>query len=297
MWMIFAVVGYALLAGESVTSKFLVAARFKNWQLYTFYVGVFSSFALIFSPFGFDWHGLGAFLPAIFSGFLFYLALACLFQSLLASSAIRVYVLFGATITFSTVIFARMFLDEKIVPMALLGIFFLVVGGTIVSYKHYKKSFFSNWEKTVLAGILAALSYVVLKYAYSQQNFLSGYVASRMGISLFAILSLLVPDFRKKVFSAFKKGKKSDHVNNFFGSVAAKAVAGAGTVLVHYAIFLGSVVIVNALVSVQYLLTFIFSVILSFRWQKIFVEKFTPLNVALKFVGVALVVLGTVLVS
>ena len=297
MWMLFAIGGYTLLAGEAVLSKFLVTARLKNWQLYTFYIGLFSGFALIFTPFGFEWHGPEAFLAAIISGFLFYLALAFLFQSLLVSSAVRVYVLYGAVITLASVFLARIFLSDKITSSSLLGIAFLILGGFLISYKHYKKSFFSNWQKTVLAGILAALSYVVLKYAYNQQNFISGYVISRMGITLFALLSLLVPSFRKKIFASLKKGKRKEHIKNFFGSVAAKTVAGTGTVLIHYAIFLGSVAAVNALVSVQYLLTFVLSVILSFYWKKIFIEKFTSLNIILKVIGVTLVVIGTVLVS
>lgn len=296
-WIFFAVGGYALLAGEAVLSKFLITARLKNWQLYTFYVGIFSGFALIFTPFGLEWHGSEAFWAAIISGFLFYLALAFLFQSLLVSSAVRVYVLFGAVTTLTTVFLARIFLDDKIIPISLVGILFLVAGGFLISFKHYEKSFFSNWRKTVLAGVLAALSFVVLKSAYSQQNFISGYVISRMGIASFAFLSLLVPSFRKNIFAGFKKGKRKDHINNFLGSVVAKTVAGTGTVLIHYAIFLGSVVIVSALVSVQYLLTFLISIVLSFYWRKIFIEKFTPLNIVFKVVGIILVVLGTVLVS
>jgi drug/metabolite transporter (DMT)-like permease len=297
MWIYSAVAGYTFLAGEAVLSKFLITARLKNWQLYTFYIGLFSIFSLIFTPFGLEWHGAGALLAAIFSGVIFYVALAFLFQSLLVSSAVRVYVLFGAVTTLVTAFLAPVFLDEKITVASLLGIVFLLVGGLFISYKYYEKTFFSNWQKTILAGILAGISLVVLKYAYSEQNFVSGYIISRMGITASAIFSLLIPSFRKKIFSNFKKGRKKENLKNFLGSVGAKTLAGIGTVLIHYGIFLGSVVVVSALVSVQYLLTFIFSVILSFYWKKIFVEKFTPLNVALKFIGVALVVLGTVLAS
>ena len=107
MWIFFALGGYTLLAGEAVLSKFLVTARLKNWQLYTFYIGIFSSVVVVFTPFGFEWRGPEAFFAAIFSGVLFYLALAFLFQSLLVSSAVRVYVLFGAVMTLSTVFLAR----------------------------------------------------------------------------------------------------------------------------------------------------------------------------------------------
>lgn len=295
--MLYAIGGYALLAVESVLSKFLLAARLKNWQLYTFYIGIFSGFVVVFTPFGMEWSGPKPFFAAVFSGFVFYLALAFLFQSLMKSSAVRVYVLFGAVTTLGTVLLARVFLSEKITPETLIGILCLVVGGALISFKYYKKSFFSNWQKTVLAGLLAAFSYVVLKYAYSNQNFVSGYVVSRLGITVSAFFSLLVPSFRKTIWRELKRGKKKEHVKNFFGSAGAKTVAGTGTLLIHYGIFLGSVVIVNALVSVQYLLTFVFSVVLSFYWKKIFVEKFTLLNVAVKFAGVALVVLGAVLVG
>ena len=297
MWIISVIAGYTFLAGEAVYSKFLITARIKNWQLYTFYIGLFSIFSLIFTPFGLEWSGSSAFFAAILSGFLFYLALAFLFQSLLVSSALRVYVLFGAVTTVLTALLAPIFLQEKISASLLLGIGFLLAGGFLISYKHYEKSFFSNWQKTIAAGCLAAISLIVLKYAYSEQNFVSGYIISRMGITASAILSLAVPSFRKKIFSNFKKGKKKEHAKNFFGSVVAKTFAGIGTVLIHYGIFLGSVVVVNALVSVQYLLTFLFSIILSFYWKKILIEKFTLLNVVLKAVGVILVVLGTVLVS
>jgi drug/metabolite transporter (DMT)-like permease len=297
MWIFFAIGGYTLLAGEAVLSKFLVTARLKNWQLYTFYVGIFSSVVLVFTPFGFEWRSPEAFFAAMFSGVLFYLALAFLFQSLLVSSAVRVYVLYGAVTTLGTVFLARVFLDEKITPLALLGIFFLIIGGTLISFKHYEKSFFSNWQKTILAGLLAALSFVVLKYAYNQQNFVSGYVISRMGITAAAVFSLLIPSFRKKISGSFKKGKRKEYLKNFFGSVAAKSIAGTGTVLIHYSIFLGSVVVVNSLVASQYLLTFLFSIVLSFYWKKIFIEKFTPLNILFKVLGVVLVVLGTILVS
>lgn len=297
MWIFFAIGGYTLLAGEAVLSKFLVTARLKNWQLYTFYVGLFSSVVVIFTPFGFEWFSDEAFFAAILSGILFYAALAYLFQSLLVSSAVRVYVLFGAVTTLTTAMLAPIFLGEKITASLSVGITLLLIGSLLISFKHYEKSFFSNWHKTVLAGALAALSYIVLKYAYNQQNFVTGYVVSRMGITAAALFSLLIPSFRKNILGSFKRGKKKEQVQNFLGSVSAKAVAGTGTILLHYSIFLGSVVVVNALVASQYLLTFVLSIALSFYWKKIFIEKFTPLNVVLKMIGVALVVIGTVLVS
>ena len=297
MWMLSALAGYTFLAGEAVLSKFLITARIKNWQLYAFYIGLFSIFSLIFTPFGLDWFGPKAFLAAVFSGFLFYLALVFLFQSLLVSSAIRVYVLFGAVMTLATTFLAPIFLHEKITSLSFAGIILLILGGFFIAFKHYERAFFSNWQKTILAGVLAAASFVVLKYAYSEQNFVSGYIVSRMGITASALFSLLVPSFRRKIFSTFKREKGEESAKNLLGSIIAKTLAGVGTVLVHYGIFLGSVVIVNALVSVQYLLTFVFSVALSFCWKKIFIEKFTPLNFFLKIIGVVCVVLGTVLVS
>src|SRR4030042_1891114 len=137
--------------------------------------------------------------------------------------------------------------------------FFLLLGGTIISFKFYAGRFFSHWRGASLAGILAAFSMILLKYGYNHQAFVSGYVLSRGGILFGALASLLIPEFRKAILEGLRKRKKKENIENLSGTIIAKGTAGLGTLLVNYSIALGSVAIISSLVSVQYLLTFVFA--------------------------------------
>ncbi len=288
--------GYTLLAIESVMSKYILAARMKSWPIYAFYVGMFSVFSLGFAPFGLKWFGLIPFLISFLSGIIFFLSLAFLFRSLLRSSTSRVYILFGATSTIATTALATIMLGEVFSKREIMGIFFLLFGGAVISYKFYAGRFFSHWKGAVLAGFLAAFSMILLKFGFDNGTFVSGYIMSRMGMLFAALAALLIPDFRKSVFDNLKKRKRKENVKNIAGTIVAKSTAGLGTLLLNYSISLGSVAIISSLVSVQYLLTFLFALLLSFFLKDIFIERFSPLNFLAKIAGILLVTLGTILV-
>lgn len=294
-WISIAIVGYALLAVEAVMSKYILAARMKSWPIYAFYVGIFSFFGILFVPFGFKWFGFLPFLISFLSGIIFFLSLAFLFHALIRSSVPRVYILFGSVSTIATTILASFLLGEIFSKKEMAGIFFLLLGGTVISYKFYASRFFSHWRGATLAGILAAFSLILLKLGYDNGTFVSGYVVSRMGILFGALSALLIPDFRRSVFENLKKRKRKENVENLAGTIIAKSTAGLGTLLINYSISLGSVAIVSSLVSVQYLLTFVFALFLSFFLKDIFIEKFSVLNFLTKMAGILLVTLGTML--
>jgi len=295
-WITITILGYSLLAVEAVMSKYILAARMKSWPLYTFYVGIFSVFSLGFAPFGLKWFGLIPFLISFLSGILFFLSLAFLFRSLLRSSASRVYILFGATSTIATTILAKIILGDSFSAREIGGIILLLAGGAIISYKFYAGRFFSHWRGTVVAGLLTAFSMIFLKYGYNHQAFVSGYILSRGGMFFAALAALLIPDFRSSVLENLRKRKRRENIENLAGTIVAKTTAGLGTLFVNYSIALGSVAIVSSFVSVQYLLTFIFALILSFYLKNIFIERFSTLNVLAKMAGILAVALGTLLV-
>jgi drug/metabolite transporter (DMT)-like permease len=295
-WITITISGYTLLAVEAVMSKYILAGRMKSWQLYSFYVGVFSVFSLAFAPFGLKWFGIIPFLISFISGIIFFLSLAFLFRSLLRSSASRVYILFGTTTAVVTTVLAKLVLGDNFSSKEIMGIIFLLFGGVIISYKFYVGRFFSQWQGTVLAGILAAFSMILLKYGYNHQTFVSGYIMSRGGILFGAIASLLIPAFRHAVFESVRKRKRRENVENLAGTIIAKTTAGLGTLFINYSISFGSVAIISALVSVQYFLTFVLALLLSFYFKNIFVERFSWLNILTKMTGIILVAFGTILV-
>jgi len=72
-----------------------------------------------------------------------------------------------------------------------------------------------------------------------------------------------------------------------------KILAVVGVVCIQYAIALGSVTVVNALIGVQYVLMFVLIVFFSKFFPKIFSEYFTKEELTVEFIAICLVVLGT----
>ena len=297
-FILIAIIGYFFLAVEAVFSKYLLTGKIKSWQVYLFYVGILSLFSLVFVPFGLKWWGWEIFLLSILSGLIFFLSLAFLFQSLKDSSVSRVYILYGTIITTTTFFLMNFFFMEKFTAKGTLGIIFLLIGGFFISFKFYKHRFFHNYKKIILAGILAGISLVILKYIYENSNFVSGYVYSRLGIFVGALVFVAIPFFRKEIFRKnVIKRKKKKNIIYFFGVITAKIIAGTGVILVSYSIFIGSVTLVNALISVQYLLTFLLATILAIFFKEAIRERLTLSNIILKLVGIFFIAGGVVLIS
>ncbi len=294
-WILLAILAYFLLSVESVANKFLITGKVKSWRLYLFYIGLLSLFSLLLAPFGLKWPGIQIFLVSVAAGVIFFGYLAFLFSSLKGSAVSRVFVLIGAVSTLVTAVLSKMLLDEQFDLQKIAGILLLIIGGILISFKFYKHKLFSGYKKALIAGVLLAVSMIVLKYAYDQQNFVSTYIYSRFGIAGMTVVLLLVPSYRKRVFSLLKKKDKSKQASNFGAVVGVKTLAGIATAIREYSISIGSVVIVSALASVQYLFVFLLSVGLAFYFKSALKENVEKRNVLHKALGVLCVVVGVLL--
>ena len=293
----FSVGGYLLLAIESVITKILLTNRVKSWQLYSFYVGLLSLNGVIFAPFGLKWFGYALFLESLVTGLIFFLSLTFLYQALNKSSASRVFVLYGAVTTLFSFFWEHILLKTSFFGSDFLGVFLLMVGGFLISYKVSERRMFSTYKLVVFSGFLMALALVLMKNIFDSQNFITGYVFSRLGVFLSALCLMLYPNFRRAVKRGLAKKTGRDNKKNFGLILGAKLIAGTGTFLVNYSISLGSVALINALVSVQYSFVFIFTTILAMFYKDIVKEKITVENIVFKLMGLALVVVGIFIIN
>lgn len=311
-----ATIGYFLISLEAVASKFLLGAKIRSWKLYVFYVGLLSLLAFIFVP-GFSllffgqsglvFFGVYPFFVALLSGITFFIYLALLYKTLSRTTASRAYVFSGAISLVTTYILAGLFLKERFSLLDILGMACLLVGGTIIAIKvdviRYPKAgkrkvkAMESFSDAMLAGIFLGISLVLLKIAYDQSGFINGYLFSRLGVTVSTMVMMFFVGFRREVISEISKHGKKEKAGQFSAVVLTKILAGTGTLLVNGAIFIGSVTLVNALLAVQYLFTFVFSLILTVAFGKVFAENLVGLNIIYKAIGVVLVVLGIILVS
>lgn len=296
-WLFIAVVGYLLLAVEAVIAKALLTKKVKDWQLYSFYVGILSLNGVFFAPFGLRWFGSFLFFESLLAGVIFFLALIFLYKSLRKSSASRVFVLYGAVITLVSFIFGHFLLGDEFLMIELLGVFFLTIGGFFISFKFHKKKLFSNYKNVIFSGILMALALIVLKDVFDGQNFITGYVFSRLGIFLSALCLLFSSQFRQVIKQSFSKKQKKSSQKSIGLVIGGKAIAGIGTLLINYSISLGSVVLISALVSIQYLFTFVLATLAAIFFETFVREKVTWQNLLFKFMGVTSIIIGIVLIN
>jgi drug/metabolite transporter (DMT)-like permease len=140
----------------------------------------------------------------------------------------------------------------------------------------------------IAAGIVFAIFFVGSKFLYDSQPFLSSFIWIRIGTFL-ATLSLLIPrKVRKEIFHGLKSLK---HKNSalFFSN---QGIAAIGFLLQNYAIFLGSVAIVNALQGVQYAFLLVLGGLISAFFPKLLKENVSKMIIIQKILAVILISMG-----
>lgn len=302
-YILIAVIAYFLVAIEVILDKFLISSKkVSHPAIYTFYVGMMSLFAFMFFPFGFHLLSFKHALLSIISGIVFVYGLLALFYAIEKSEASRVMPVVGAVIPVVTFFLSIFFLDEKLRHVQVFGVLALIIGGILISFEFplkNKNKFFRGFRLSILAGVLLAIAFTWFKYFYERDNFANVFIWTRFGLFLGSASLFLNEEWRKKIWSSFGGFKKpeKDHYKTGSLFVINKALGGVGSIMTHYAIAQGSVTIVNALVSIEYVFILIIGFFMSFKFPKIFEEKKDVLNVSQKIVSILIISLGLILIS
>jgi len=128
-----------------------------------------------------------------------------------------------------------------------------------------------------------------MKYIYMHQPFVGGFVWSRFGTFLGALLILLVPAWRSMILEHQKDSKSPGNMAFFLTVRLAAALA---FIVLNWAISRGNVAIINALQGTQYLFLFALVLLISSKFPKILSEELGRGVLMQKLIGVFLVGLG-----
>jgi len=188
------------------------------------------------------------------------------------------------------------FLGETLSERQLLAFCILVIGGILISIKHTKfyeisqvkerfKNIFGNLlgpihagyrptQRLIINSVISALFfaayYVLIKYVYNHQPFVGGFVWSRMGSFLGAILIFIVPTWRGLIR---KRGKETKGVKNLAFFLLVRVFAAFAFILLNRAISLGNVALTNSLQGTQYVFLFFIVIFLSAKHPKALKEE------------------------
>jgi len=283
-WILVAGLAYFLTAIAFVIDKYLLALPIPKPFTYAVWVAVLSAPVVFLIPF-FD-----IFIPdalyfglSFASGAAFFAGLIFLYTAMRKSDVSVASTQVGVLTAIFTYLFSFLILGELLplhnaaaIGLLVLGMLFLgSVGRGIV------------WH-AIGAGALLALSFVLLKWTFTTGDFVNGIFWTRIGFIGSAVLSLIVSGkARREVKSLAKSTTKSSKAV----FIVNKLIAGTAFVLLYYAILLGNIVIINALLGLQFLFVFLMAVVLRKKMPMIEggMDKKTLIK---KSVGIALVLIG-----
>jgi drug/metabolite transporter (DMT)-like permease len=303
-WILISFIAYFLVALEVILDKFLLTSkRVSHPAVYAFYSGMLSLSAFLLFPFGFHFPERDILFFGILAGIIFVYGILSLFYAINRSEASQVMPVVGATSPLFTLILSVLFLGEKLTQWEVTGVFLLILGGLLISFefplKINRDKFFSGFYYSVIAGVLLAIAFTWFKSFFERDGFIPVFIWTRVGLFAGALSLLLFPFWRRHILASFRGARDSGDEKYRTGGlfIFNKVLGGTGSILTNYAIKLGSVTIVNALVSLEYVFVFFFGIIFSFWFPTIFKEQVGPGKVIQKILSILIITAGIVLVA
>jgi len=294
---------YFLGALAVILDKFLLGSkRISSAPVYSFYIGVSGLFVLLFIPFGFYFPSSFQIFLSLISGGMFSVGILFLYFAIQKGEASRVTPIVGAIIPIITCFLSYLTSNESFVSVQMIGIVVLIFGGLLISFdlplKIDKRKFVLGFWDSFWAGIFLALAYFLFKFVYNEQSFLNGFIWTRIGSFMGVMIYLIIPDWRKNILGSFhsfsKPQKKEYQTGSLF--VANKIIGGISSMLLNFAISLGSVTIVNSLVSSQYVFVLVLAFFAHKKFPNAFEEKLKFWDWAQKAGAIVLIGVGIILI-
>lgn len=296
-WFLFALLGYFLYSLVTVGNKFLLRQRATTKPLvFTFWICLMSLFSFVIAPFGLHWPGWGWLVLDLLTGAVYFLALLTYYQALDINEASRAASLVGGLTPVFVLALAYAFLGETLGWQQLAAFSFLVIGGFLISLEKGRNGFrevMKGSKSIALTIILGAVYFVMLKYLFNYQDFVTGFVWSRLGLVAGAVAIFLFPVWRREIVASWHGA--SAGLDSLM--VGAKITAGFGSLFVSLAVAQGSASLVNALQGAQFAFLFLLTLILSKFWPAVCLEKSTGPVIFQKAVAIIFICAGLALVA
>lgn len=294
-WLFFVIAAHLTNALVFVADKYILSQKVKAPIVYAFYNGILSVFVIFLIP-------LGIFLPAkIFvliaalgAGVFFTLGVIFFCFAVEKNPTSRIVPLVGTMVPIFTFALSYILLGERLTRNQFIAFYLLILGGILITSERRRHNIFSS--KGITYGLLAAFcfatSFILTKYTYNNEPFWSGFIWTRLGSIILALIIFLIPKWRKEIKKTPQKVKAKVGV----GYLGTRAFAALSFIMLNYAISLSSVTLINALQGIQYVFLIIVALILTKRLPKLFAEEFSN-QLVQKIIAIVLITFGLAILA
>lgn len=292
MWVIFSILAALCWTIVNIVDKYVLT----KWVKQPFVVIIIFEFiGLLASIIVYFFRGLSPLsnfniFLAILAG-IFYLLMAIFYVKAVKIEEIsRIVPLFYLSPLF-ILLFAGVFLGEIFTPLKYLGIFLLVIGALLISFKNLSKiSFSKSFWLMILSTFSLSLNQLLTKYLLNFTDYWTIFSWERIGaaIGLIPLVYIYLPDLIDTVKEHGKRVVMAISVNetlNLFG-----------VLFITIAVSVGYVTLANALSSIQPFFVLLFALILSRFYPSILKEEISKSTVFLKSIAVILMFVGAILI-
>ncbi|KKQ16112.1 MAG: hypothetical protein US28_C0005G0027 [Candidatus Daviesbacteria bacterium GW2011_GWA1_36_8] len=279
----FTILAYFLNGIAVTVDKFLLVKHIPNPLIYIFYYSLVSCVILLATPFT-KFPSFEVLFLASISTLLWTTGAYLMFRALQIGVLSRVIPIIGTLIPLFLLIDSSINgtinLNET---WAVLFFIFGLISLTIFDWKG--KISLSEVVLEVGSALFFAISYIILRQAYLQENFLTVFVWSRPILIPVGIIILLVPKLRRIVLA--KEGPRL----KFFSKAGAlfaigQVSGGTSELLLTFSISLATPALVNSLQGTQYIFLFILSLFLAKKFPEIYKENLSRVVIIFKILGI-----------
>ena len=298
LWLTVAISAYFLFAVVGLVDKYLLGDLIPSPKVYAFYTGVLGILVLILIPFGFFTPEPSQIGLALLAGVFHILGILAYFYGLKNFEASRVISAIGGLAPLFT--FGLIYLlfegKETLSLIGMAAFILLILGSIFISWEKSKNITLNSLKYSALAALFFSLYYVLAKFVYLEQPFISGFIWTRFGAFLVAIILLFSKEVREELFIK----QKTFNLKTWSILIPNEAAAAGAFVLQNWAIALAGiayVAIFSALGGIQYVFVLIFAIILSLKLPKILKEEVSREILFQKIIAILLIGGGLVLLA
>jgi drug/metabolite transporter (DMT)-like permease len=292
-WLLITILAYLFFSFASLGDKLVLAGKPKP-NSYTFYVGVFGIFVILFIPFikNFSFPDSISLTWIILDSIVRIIGMYAMYVALERFDVSKVIATIGATQPIFIFILTWIFFGPQSMPLVYILAFFILLSGSIIISINKDLKITRDYLKiTIFSSFMFSLDYIFAKLVFLNGLFLQDVVWTGIFIFLFAFIFLLSKKSRKEVLS--KKMVLNQKTEKSF--LLAQFSGGLAIFLRSYAIYLAPVTflaIINSLVGVQYIFLFIITLFISFFFPKILKEELSNKIIFQKIISIILIGIG-----